>query len=196
MTQASGKQSMTPFELLGLEARMDLRRAEIDGAYRRAISKAHPDRAGVVQESDDARGVEDLNEARRVLTDPESRARALLDLLGADEGNSATRSADDALPDGFLMEIMGTRMEIEAELGELAGASAEDRERARDRWESWAQNRRDEAIASMTAHFERIGVADEGARVEAVAEARRALNAWRYIERLIEQLDPDHGPVM
>ena len=119
MTQASGKQSMNPFELLGLEARMDLRRAEIDGAYRRAISKAHPDRAGVVQESDDARGVEDLNEARRVLTDPESRARALLDLLGADEGNSATRSADDALPDGFLMEIMGTRMEIEATGGAL-----------------------------------------------------------------------------
>ena len=29
---------------------------------------------------------------------------------------------------------------------------------------------------------------------EALREVRTRLNAWRYIERLIEQLDPDYDP--
>jgi curved DNA-binding protein CbpA len=211
MSASASEPVQNPFARLGLQPRMDLRVAEIDAAYRRAIGHAHPDRldAGDAQlgagggqgsTSDSESTVEAVNEARRVLVDPESRARAIFAILlssaetASEKSKSPEPGADqDALPDGFLMQIMETRMAIEHELAGAGSGTDSEIEAARERWEDWAQEQRTGAIGDVTAHFDAIRAAgDESARAAALGDARRALNAWRYIERLIEQLDPDH----
>jgi molecular chaperone HscB len=165
-----------PFDALGLEPRFDLTRAQIESAYLARIAGAHPDHAGDAQGPDAAA----LNDARRALLGDERRANLVLDRLG---GPSA--SADKALPDGFLMEIMEVRSAIEDAIA--SGGDAE-----REKWQVWADEQRAGYRGTIASLFGRAATAPDPA--EPLAEARRTLNAWRYIERLIEQLDPDHDP--
>ena len=81
------------------------------------------------------------------------------------------------------MEMMEVRGEIEDAI-----ASGGDAERAR--WEAWADEQRAEFVQDVTARF----AAADGSQPEPLAAIRTRLNAWRYIERLIEQLDPDYDP--
>lgn len=181
------------FDLLGLEPTMNLRAAQIDGAFRQAAASAHPDRSGGAGDAD-ASDIEAINQARRVLLDPESRARAIFARLGGVSAGDPVGDDDrDTLPDGFLMEMMQTRLEIESELEALAGGSETDRQGARERWEDWAHEQRRAAIDEVSGHLDRAASLTENERGPVLAEARRALNAWRYIERLIEQLDPGHS---
>ena len=185
-----------PFACLGLEPRMDIRVADIDAAYRRAVGGAHPDLGVPDPDGDELglEGVELINEARRVLLDPETRARAIFALLSGSVSPGATAANDDALPDGFLMQIMETRMEIEAELSVDRDSSPAERETRRVKWEDWAHAQRAEAVQTVSDWFARVRAAsDEPGKEAALSECRRALNAWRYIERLIEQLDPEHS---
>lgn len=162
-----------PFDLLGLEARFDLEDDEIRRAYLARTAAAHPDSS---DRSDDAEhDSAALNEARRTLEDDERRANALLARLGGP-------GADDrSLPEGFLMEIMETRERIESAL-ESGDADA------RAACEAEAEERR-------RGHMARVGeLFSKGADPETLAAIRTELNAWRYAERLIEQLDPDYDP--
>ena len=52
-------------------------------------------------------------------------------------------------------------------------------------FESWAEGMRERYICEVGRQFESVGMAPDTARL---AEIRRTLNAWRYIERMIEQL--------
>ena len=160
-----------PFAALDLPRRYALDPAELDRAYLERAAALHPD---VSAGDDDApRRAAELNHAKRTLEDPERRARALLALLGG------PGKEDRSLPPGFLMEMMETREQIEAARGSPA-------ERAR--WEAWAVDRRGEYEAEVAALFGRH--TEPGV----LATIRTTLNAWRYIERLIEQLDPDYDP--
>ncbi|MCC6661058.1 MAG: DnaJ domain-containing protein [Phycisphaerales bacterium] len=159
-----------PFAMLGLPRGFDLDPSEVDRAYLERAGAVHPDVAA--GDDDAARKAAALNHAKRVLEDPERRARALLALLGG------PGKEDRSLPPGFLMEIMETREHIEAARGP--------EERAR--WEAWAAERRREYQANVAGLFLRYAETGVPARV------RMTLNAWRYIERLIEQLDPDYDP--
>jgi hypothetical protein len=73
-------------------------------------------------------------------------------------------------------------------------------ESERAKWESWAEERRREAIAEVGGMFAAIGPGStdlrraEGRWHEGLRAIRVRLNAWRYIERLIEQLDPGYDP--
>lgn len=120
-----------------------------------------------------------LTAARATLADPEQRAVALLAALG---GPSA--SADRSLPDGFLMEMMELREQVESEL-EAGGPGA------RDRWAGLAEARRRAHIGRVGAMFAALG---DPASPNELGAIRRELNAWRYTERLIEQLDPAYDP--
>ena len=162
-----------PFAALGLDPVYRVGRAEVERSYLTKIASVHPDRGGSGTE---AAG---LNDARSCLLDPEKRANVLLTILG---GKSAAEDA--ALPDGFLMEIMQLRQEIEED---LAGGD----DAARVRWQQWASDERAKYEAEVGDVFEAFGV---DGRVEALDECRAILNAWRYIERLIEQLDPGYNP--
>ncbi len=164
------------FDLLGLPAAFDLDPADLQRAYLERAARVHPDLAGGGDDQA-ARESARLNEARRVLGDPELRASALLARLGG-----PAKEQEKSLPPGFLAAIMETREEVEGALA--SGDSA-----ARARWESWAAARRSEHIESVGRLFRGLGTPTAPQALRAI---RVELNAWRYTERLIEQLTP--GP--
>src|SRR5262249_47918035 len=120
---------------------------------------------------------------RRLLVSPELRAGALLGLLGG-----PTRDGEKGLPTGFLVEIMEIREEMEAALDNRDDGA---RERERRRGEAWAADQRRMAIDDVSGMFAALS---SPAAPEALRAIRVRLNAWRYVERLIEQLDPRYDP--
>jgi DnaJ-domain-containing protein 1 len=166
--------STGPFGLLGLPARFDLPDQAVESAFLARLGAVHPDLAG----EDAAHDAAALTEARATLADPEKRASALLACLG---GPGA--SDDRSLPDGFLMDIMKLRETAEADLAEDGDARA--------RWGDLAAQRRAAHIERVAALFAEL---PDPPPLERLAEIRLELNAWRYTERLIEQLDPGYDP--
>ncbi len=158
-----------PFSVLGVPASMELSDEQIESAALMLSAQLHPDTSGPDSESE--RRLAEINEARGILSNPETRAIALLELLG---GPSA--SADRTLPAGFLAEMMQVREQIE-EASEAGDAAA------MGEWKRWASRRRGE-------HAERVrGLFAAGRDPGTLRAIRHELNAWRYIERLIEQVN-------
>lgn len=166
---------LDPFAALGLERRFDLKPADVQQAFLTRSVDVHPDLSGG---ADDVEPAADLNLARKILVDPELRADALLRLLGG-----PTREQERGLPAGFLEEMMELRERIDAEI-----ASGEEGVRAR--WESWAVGKRRLHEARAASLFRTLS---EPPRHGELGAIRVELNAWRYIERLIEQLDAGQG---
>ncbi|MEN0020458.1 MAG: iron-sulfur cluster co-chaperone HscB C-terminal domain-containing protein [Planctomycetota bacterium] len=164
-----------PFQALSLSPRFDLADADIERAYLGKIASAHPDAASQAEAADPAT----LNDARRALLDPEQRAEALLAVLGGPGPGS-----DRELPDGFLHEMLDVRMQLE-------DAQASDDPAEREQWRAWASERRDQHIAAVAQHFSDYA---NNPQPEKLVAVRRELNAWRYAERMLEQIDPAAGP--
>jgi len=163
-----------PFAVLGQPRRFDIDEPALQRAWLAKSAAVHPDRAGDDEAS--AERVAELNRARATLTDPERRANALLRLLGG-----PAKEQDRSLPDGLLAEMLEVREEMESDL-------ADSGEVARRKWEAWADERR-------AGHMARVGgLFAQPAKPETLKAIRRELNAWRYIERMIEQLDPAYDP--
>lgn len=180
----AGETPCDPFAALGLPRRFDLDDQQIETAFLVRIAQAHPDLEAAHGHPDPGGNATAdtaaLTDARAVLADPERRARALVRLL------EPAAPPDRTLPDGFLMEMMELRQRIEDELAAV-GAEAAD---ARARWEAFAEDRRQGHIARFAALSERLARAERQPDPGTLALARAELNAWRYTERLIEQLDP------
>lgn len=162
-----------PFDELGVEAAFDVDLEDVRRRWLRRSLDAHPDRAG----SDDAARelAARLNEAKRVLEDDESRADALLVKLGG-----PARDEEKGLPDGFLMEIMELRegLETAQASGDPAALAAQ----------------REVALRERAARMERVRVMFAASPDERELRAIRVeLNAWRYIERMLEQIEPATG---
>lgn len=161
------------FEVLGLVPRFEIDPVELQAAYLTRARLVHPDHAGEGGDHGSADGpIAALNAARAQLADPERRANVLLARLGG-----PAPEADRSLPAGFLASIMEAREE-------LASAQARGDTPATERWVHWAEARRSE-------HAARVGMllATAAPSQAVLRDARRELNAWRYIERMIEQLD-------
>lgn len=158
-----------PFEALGLPVSFAVEPGAVERAYLKKLASSHPDRVGDAGAIDSAA----LNAARACLIDDESRANSVLRLMG---GPSA--SEDRSLPDGFLMEMMEIRSTMELDL-------EDDPDRARAGWLRWGGEQR----ARYADEFRRL-IEEPGS----LGACRVQLNAWRYIERLIEQLDPEYDP--
>lgn len=166
-----------PFARLGIDRTFEIDARLVQRAYLKRLSTLHPDRERVADRAEDvAREAALVNDARRVLLDDEARANALLSLLGG-----PAKEQDKSLPDGFLVEMMSVREDMEQAL-----ASGDPSERTR--METWAAEQRMKAIERLRPCFARA-IAGEGGPT-LLAEIRCELNAWRYIERMIEQLDP------
>ncbi|MFN0132018.1 MAG: DnaJ domain-containing protein [Phycisphaerales bacterium] len=163
-----------PFQALGLAARFDLDPVAIRAAYLARAAAAHPDIVGGDDEA--ARAMAALNDAKATLEDHERRAEALLLRLGG-----PTKEADRSLPEGFLAETLELRERIDDDLASARG------EEARATWARWAEAERREMVSRVAALFARAGSTPAPDALRAV---RTRLNAWRYLERLIEQLDP------
>jgi len=152
-----------PFAILALPRRFELTDAAIRRAFLAKVQSAHPDAGG-----DQDIGA-DLTKPRDTLLNPESRADALLLLLGG-----PAKDADKSLPPGFLMDIMETREALDAALASKDASELE-------RLNAWAHAQRQNYTEAVAAAF-----ADANLK-----NVRTTLNAWRYIERMIEQMDPN-----
>jgi molecular chaperone HscB len=152
-----------PFAILGLPRRFDLTDAAVRRAFLAKVQSAHPDAGG-----DQDIGA-DLTKARDTLLNPESRADALLQLLGG-----PAKDADKSLPPGFLMDIMETREALDAALASNTTPELE-------RLKAWAHAERQNYTQAVAAAFAEANLKN----------VRTTLNAWRYIERMIEQMDPN-----
>ena len=161
-----------PFQALGLPQRFDLDPTAVERAYLARAARVHPDVVGDEEEA--AVQAARLNRAKAELLNDERRANALLVALGGP-------AQDKSLPDGFLMEILETREAIESAVS--SGDEAE-----REKWTRWAEEQRREYAARVGELF------NAGTGPEQLRAVRRELNGWRYIERLIEQLDPRYDP--
>ena len=165
-----------PFQRLGIEARFDLDIAMVERKLVRATARLHPDRATDEIEAEEwGRELAAINAAARLLLNDEQRADALLRLRG---GPAAAE--EKGLPDGFLQEILGTRMELEEA---LASGDAD----GRARLAHWAHTERDGHRARVTAIFNEYATTSDPELLRAI---RLELNRWRYVERMIEQMDP------
>lgn len=158
------------FGLLGLEPRVVLDRDTIERAYLGLAGSLHPDVARGDTEA--LLKVADLNRARQTLLDDESRANAVLAIRG---GPSADECRE--LPEGFLLEIMEAREQAEE------AASAQDDTLVRE-LRGWAGARREAHLGIVSGLLDRPDPAPEALR-----SARIELNAWRYIERMLEQVE-------
>ena len=160
-----------PFDLLGVPPAFPPDAGAIERAWLAASAKLHPDRAADPEAA--ARELAAINQARAVLTDPESAAGALLARLGG-----AAPDADKTLPDGLLMEMLEARDRLEEARGNAQALAEID---------TWARERRAEHIAQVTALFERAQAAAPSPE-QVLTDIRVQLNAWRYVERFLEQL--------
>lgn len=164
--------AQNPFETLGLEPGFHLDPDVIQRAWLRKSARLHPDRGGGASDAGDE--IARLNDAKRILDDPESRGRALLDLLQPESGQD-----ERSLPDGFLVEMLEVREALEqAQEGGNAQAIADH--------EAWAQERRESHIQRVGELFDAF---QETGDRSVLSDLRREFNAWRYIERMLEQLD-------
>lgn len=161
------------FEILGLKPSFDVAPPAIERAYLRQVASLHPDSS----EGDEIKAAA-LNKARATLLSPERRAHEVLGAIGGTPG-----VPPGSLPAGFLLSIMETREQVEAAL------EAGD-EGARAQWQAWVGSQREGYIGQLS---RLLGSAQAvpGASRQAL---RETLNAWRYIERLSEQLDPGYDP--
>jgi molecular chaperone HscB len=166
------------YDILGLRAAFDLDAGEIQRAYFARSAALHPDIAAGDPEAQRRMAI--LNSAKRTLDDPERRGNALLVRMGG------PGREDRSLPDGLLVEMMEVREAIEDAMADEGRRAA-----ARAHWESWAEAQRKEAIGAVAGMFRSLADPPEPDSLGAI---RARLNAWRYIERLIEQLDPDYDP--
>ena len=173
-----------PFAILGLPRRFDLDPLQVQRAYLARAATAHPDLApggGGEAGPGSGSGAMDpsaLNRAKAVLDDPEQRADALLLVLGG-----PPREADRSLPDGFRVEIMDIRERLDEAVASRDTAAAAE-------LESWAAQRR---AGHIRAAAELFGALPRPPTAEALRAIRRELNAWRYIERMLEQArDAEH----
>lgn len=159
-----------PYAMLGLTPAFDLDAAVVEQAYLSRVAISHPDLGG--GDADAADQAAALNQARRTLLDPASRAAALLARFGYAQ-------AETSLPEGFLAEIMEARMDFEQ-------AAMDHDARRLAHWRGWAGVRRQEALGRIAGLFREHSATGDS---QALGAIRRTLNALRYFERMMEQHD-------
>ncbi|MCE9589658.1 MAG: Fe-S protein assembly co-chaperone HscB [Planctomycetes bacterium] len=166
-----------PFETLGLPARFDLDEADLHKRFIRLSSDHHPDRyTDALDQADAAERSAVVNEAYRALRDPESRANALLAVMGG-----PAIGDDKELPEGFLLEVMEVRERMDEVLAEGDHAAVDELTR-------WVEAERGARLKAVGELFIKAGGQGGETRAAALRDIRRELNALRYFERMAERL--------
>lgn len=162
------------FAIFGLTPTFDVHMASLRREWLRRSAALHPDRPGAP--ADAAERIAAINIAKETLVNPERRAAALLASMGE---TPSTRH--DVLPPGFLVEMLEVREGLES-------AQASGDKAAIAAFEKWATDQRAE---HERAFRERWAASPSPPGPGDLRELRTILNAWRYIERMIEQIDHD-----
>jgi molecular chaperone HscB len=166
-----------PFDLLGLEPLFDLDLEKMRSRVRRRVAACHPDLClDPFQQEESTRLSARLNQARELLESHEARANLLHARFG---GPSA--QLDGSLPPDFLMEILDIRMRLEEAI------------ESRDEVEllalkTWAMDERARLKSEVALGLEQMSNGEDVGTV-----VRGHLNIWRYIERMLSQLEPTIG---
>ena len=170
---------MTHFERLGLPRRFPLDPAELERTYLARSREVHPDHAGNDRASLEASAA--LNEAYAILRDPFRRADYLLTL----EGGPTAAEQKQAAPE-FLEEMLDLRMRIEE-----AKHAADNSERVA--LERDLTKRRDALLAEAGSLFGKLEPLppDSAARTALLVRIRQTLNATKYIQGLLRDLDEE-----
>lgn len=175
--------STDPFDLLGVPARFDLEKAELEARQRELSKVLHPDRfatTGAAERRAALNKAISMNEAVRLLKNPVSRGYALLGrLLGK---HVSSESTEARVSPSLLMEVMEWREQ-------LADAFVRRDKSGVERVASTAAALRATTVGELTRKFEELAgktttSADEP---EAVAIAQ-GLATLKYFERLAEEV--------
>ena len=163
--------TLDPFEVLGIGRRFSVDEPALRRAFLKASAEQHPDRfVDPIEQAEAVERMSLLTESYRVLSDPELRARALLQLSGLELAEDK-----DKLPPALLMEVMEVREEMEAVIE--SGDQAE-----LDRLRTWASEQREGYLEAIALLLE--GDLDTGK----AGQVRLQLNALRYMQRMLEQM--------
>jgi molecular chaperone HscB len=165
---------MDHFKRLGLPRRFSLDAAALEGEYLARSRALHPDYHQLGSSAEQAASVElsaALNEAYATVKDPFRRAEYLLRLEG---GPSASELKD--MPAEFLEEMLELRMEIAGLTPDSPSAQA---------METQLADRRDRLLAEVGRLLD--GLTPESQEAQ-LADARRRLNATKYVQNLIRDL--------
>ena len=165
---------MDHFERLGLPRRFSLDAAALEREYLARSRALHPDYHQLGSSAEQAASVElsaALNEAYTTLKDPFKRAEYLLKLEG---GPSASELKD--VPAAFREEMLELRMEIAGLTPDSPAAQAMERQLA---------DRRDRLLADVGRQLEGLTPENREGRLN---DARRLLNATKYVQNLIRDL--------
>ncbi len=169
-----------PFATLGLSARYALDQQTLHQQYIQASAATHPDRfADPLEQADAARRAAQINEAYRVLKDPEARANALLALWGG-----PAKEDDSSLPPDLLMEVMEMREAME-------DATASKDHDQRQQLTQQARDQHQQRLATIAQLFEQAHAKPPDQRDDLLSRIRLELNALRYFQRMIEQTATD-----
>lgn len=161
---------MDHFDRLGLPRRFSLDPADVEREYLARSRAMHPDYHRLGSSADQAASTElsaGLNEAYTTLKDPFRRADYLLKLEG---GPSAGDQKD--MPPEFLEEMLELGMEIAGLTPDSPGASA---------METKLADRRDVLLTQ-------VGTLLDGNSPNRLTDARRLLNATKYVQNLLRDL--------
>ena len=112
-----------PFTLLGIERRFSIETTEVDSAWRELSRRVHPDRfAGrsAVERRMSLQWTANINEARRILREPRTRAHFLATGLATPAEDRKLQLSPEFLEEMFELQMevkmdpSGTRPEVEA----------------------------------------------------------------------------------
>lgn len=173
------------FAVLGMPLKYAIDRGVLHRQYLSRAAGAHPD--GVMADDVDESGYETiavLNRARAVLEDPEKRAVELLNVLCARASVVLSSAERRTLPPGFLQEMLEVREQMNADLGTGDAAMSA-------RWSQWAGEKRAEHERAVGELF--AGLSDDRPDPTTLRRISVELNAWRYVERMIEQMHEPPG---
>jgi molecular chaperone HscB len=165
---------MDHFQRLGLPRRFSLDAAALEREYLARSRALHPDFHQLGSAAEQAASTElsaALNEAYTTLKDPFKRAEYMLRLEG---GPSASEQKE--MPADFLEEMLELRMEIAGLTPDSPEAQAMEKQLA---------DRRDALLGSVGRLLDGL-TADT--RAEQLKDARRLLNATKYVQNLIRDL--------
>ncbi len=165
-----------PFEILGIQPTFRLDENQLQRAWLRKSATLHPDRAE--DPTTAAVQIAILNDAKRRLEDPESRARILLAAIKCDSPTD-----DKVLPENFLIDILEIRQTLDDAIDSNDAAEIH---RLRD----WAHLQRTEHIQRIADLFDQHHRTPDPSLLH---DIQAQLNAWRYIERMLEQIEPHHN---
>jgi len=164
-----------PFDTFDLEHRFDIDQTMLQKRFIEKSAAHHPDRyTDPIEQADAAAATAQVNEAYRLLADPEARANALLAHFGG-----PAKDEDKSLPPDLLMEMMEVREKQEE-------AEADDDEAKIAELRTWAAKQRRDRLDQIAAAFKLLD--DQSDRDATLKSIRLHLNALRYFERMLEQL--------